>query len=195
MLLINGKQGVYPQCSTDDQKWSTDLTDVINLLALSSSPPSPHLLGRRSVELELRPSGHQANQLGRPARGLQPAPGKSNTGLPFPPGCVCVCVCVCVRKVCGRACGLWVFTRGKCTYLMCHYCKNHLKGEFHWSRLLGCVDIFFFWLIRKTRRIQLRDFTQFLRWQKLHELKSVVESCSAIAPIGCFKDDLNFRLR
>ena len=74
------------------------VTGVTNLLALSSSCPSAHLLGWYSSEPEFRPAGHQANQLGRPARGLQSAPGKSNTGLPFPPGseCVCVCVCVCV---------------------------------------------------------------------------------------------------
>lgn len=67
---------------------------------LSSSSLSPHLLGRYCVELELRPPGHQTNQLGRPARGLQPAPGKSNTGLPFPPGCVSVCACVRASCMC-----------------------------------------------------------------------------------------------
>lgn len=65
-----------------------------SLLANHSSPTSlsPRHLGRSAVELELHPSGHQANQLGRPAQGLQPAPGKSNTGLPFPPGTEIECV-------------------------------------------------------------------------------------------------------
>ncbi|CAG01012.1 unnamed protein product [Tetraodon nigroviridis] len=43
-------------------------------------PGIPLHQGRHSVEPELHPSGHQTNQLGRPARGLQQAPGKSNTG-------------------------------------------------------------------------------------------------------------------
>lgn len=97
------------------------VTVVTHRFALSSSSLSPHLLGRYSVELELRPSGHQTNQLGWPAWGLQPAPGKSNTGLPFPPGCVCVCVCLsvsCVHYynfhecVCGCACGLECLHKG-----------------------------------------------------------------------------------
>lgn len=91
------------------------VTGVTNLLALSSSCPSAHLLGWYSSEPEFRPAGHQANQLGRPARGLQSAPGKSNTGLPFPPGSVHVCVCVCARASCRcfdlREC-VWVCARG-----------------------------------------------------------------------------------
>lgn len=86
-------------------------------LRLSSSSLSPHLLGRYCVELELRPPGHQTNQLGRPARGLQPAPGKSNTGLPFPPGCVCVCVsymCFDIHECVWVCMWVGVFTRGTC---------------------------------------------------------------------------------
>lgn len=59
------------------------------------------LLGWYSIEFELHPSGHQTIQLGRPAWGLQPVPGKSNTGPPFPPGLlfVCVCVSVCLQHM------------------------------------------------------------------------------------------------
>lgn len=137
---------MFNTLSKSEEWWCLLVVEVVaeagltNLFALSSSPPSPHLLGRCSVELELHPSGHQTNQLGRPARSLQPAPGKSNTGLPFPPGCVCARVSVCVSRACAlsvlNVCG--VFTRGRCTYLRCHYCKKHLKGEFNWCWLLGC---------------------------------------------------------
>lgn len=115
------------------------------------------LSGWSSTQPQLCPSGHQTGQLGRPARGLQPTPGKPNPGPPshqavwaliFMNEYVCLGVYVYVFKLVRRA--LSVMDLLNVLLLQAHLKAKCIDFWQRWDRVV------IFQVTRKTDKSQIK---------------------------------------